>query len=51
MLEVSIFEKIHLMLDVKIKTLLISVRISKGNARKCRAAGLMKKVQFYSFST
>ena len=44
----SIFEKIHLMLEVKIKKLLISDRISKGKAAKW-ASGVIKKVQFYAF--
>ena len=38
----SNFEKIYLMMDVKIKKLLISVRISKGKAANL-AAGVMKK--------
>ena len=38
----SKFEKIYLMMDVKSKKLLISVRISKGKAA-ILAAGVMKK--------
>lgn len=40
----SIFKKIHLTLDVKIKKLLSSVRVSKGTAVKW-AAEIIKKVK------